>query len=53
MFALQDEIVSATDTEAGQKSKLLQSLNSNRNDLMRAISKRLDGYDPGSDKTYK
>ena len=53
MFALQDKIMCSPDLDAGKMAKELQALNSRRNDLMRAITKRVDGKDNGSDKTYK
>lgn len=55
MFSIQDEMPSLPNDKAGEKAKELQALNSKRNDLMRAITRRVDGRaaDTGSDKTYK
>lgn len=52
LWHAQDSIKTLSNEEAGKLAKAMLALNSQRNQLMRAISLRIDGQDSGSDKTY-
>ncbi len=52
LWDAQNQIKALPDAEAGKLAKTMLALNSTRNELMREISKRIDGTDNGARKSY-